>query len=184
MDKLRLVTLAVLLVAAVVVACSEIESPTDVVAAASITAQSPCKVWQCNPAICGHPTWSPYHACCVQTIYDPPDCSYEVPCDPVPEPACDSIGCAGCDLQDNYCWFSGTTCNFDEGLLCGGCCEGEGACYDDPITSGECNTRDGYLHDITLPNERWPNDTCSTPGCFCNEHPSECDYYCAYGHFY
>ena len=131
MDKLRLVTLAVLLVAAVVVACSEIESPTDIVAAASITQGEACADWSCDPEVCGHPTEPPYHACCIKSVYEEP-CSYQDPCEEAPEPACDEGQATGempevCEpglCQEITCDYPFAPCTGP----CGGAACGQSGC--------------------------------------------------------
>jgi hypothetical protein len=141
MDKLRYVTLTVLLSAAVAVACSDLRSPTEVASAASVVGRGgdqpeACAQWSCKVIECGHPTWPPYHPCCVRSIYDPP-CSYEDPCPVEEEPVC--VECLGCDIQDNQCIYSWPdNCDFYAGVSCPGCCEPEDACNSDPVTEEDC----------------------------------------------
>ena len=165
MDQLRLVTLAVLFVAAVVVACSEIEAPTEIVAAASITQGEACAEWSCSEYVCGHPTSPPYHPCCIRSVYDPP-CDYQEPCPEADEPVCEA--CNGCNLADNECWWSGNTCHFDEHFPCLECCDPEASCHDDPVTQGVCEARDSYLWSL---------------GSYCFSHQAACEDYCRYGAF-
>jgi len=132
-----------MLTTAILMACTDgggLTEPTSL--APQFLAPEACAEWSCDGWICGG-----QEACCVRSIYDPPN-SYAEPGTPVEQPYCET---GGCSLQDNVCFWVGDTtpgypfgdpysgtCHWDGQASCDAMCGENAECRSDPITQDYC----------------------------------------------